>query len=238
MRARADLLIAGILVALCTFVVLKHVGLDPFASDAPAVRALGIGERLEPDFRLRGIGDTATWHNPADLFGSRGTVLMSWSVKCPCVSRVEQRLRELWLKTGGNESGIGWLAYNGEPAEDHVETREQMARQYAFYQMLLDPGQRLARRLGVRQATQVVVLDADARVVYRGAIDHDYYEGHAEALAKALEAVLAGRAPEPAETPYAYGCPFDDPESCEEYKQRDAERDAPAASPPPASEPP
>jgi hypothetical protein len=107
-----------------------------------------------------------------------------------------------------------------------------MARQHAFYQMLMDPRQQLASRLGVAHATQAVVLDADGRLVYRGAIDADYYEGKADLLAAALDAVLAGRAPDPAETPYTYGCPFDDPASCDEYRRGDQEYDRSRAASP------
>lgn len=217
MPGRADLLIAGILIALCTYVVLAHWGVGPLGAEADPPPVLALGERLEVGFRLRGIGDAPTWHDVAELFGARATVLMSWSIKCPCVAKVEERLRAVYAATGGPGSGVAWVAYNGEPGEDHRATRAQMARQRAFYHMLMDPRQQLARRLGVTQATQVAILDGAGRLVYRGAIDDDYEGGDARFVREALEDLLAGRAPRRAETPWAYGCGFDDPASCLEY---------------------
>lgn len=225
MRGRADILIATILVLLCTYVVLAHFGADPFRPAPQKVPVLEFGEVLEVDFTLRGIGDADTWHNVGELFGRRATVLMSWSVKCPCVSKVEQRLRGVYAQMGGKESGVAWIAYNGEPREDFRVTREQMARQHAFYQMLMDPQQQLAARLGADQATQVAILDAQGRLVYRGAIDDDYEQGDAVFVREALEDLLAGRPLRRSMTPWSYGCGFDDPASCLEYAE-------PGANPP------
>ena len=83
-----------------------------------------------------------------------------------------------------------------------------------FYPVLRDPEQWICRRLGLTHAGQVAVLDGEGRLVYRGAIDAHWEQGRAEFLASALEAVLAGRRPDPAEEERRYGCEFSLPASC------------------------
>src|SRR5678815_621935 len=65
-----------------------------------------------------------------------------------------------------------------------------------------DPENKLQQALGVRSTTDAFVLDAARTLQYRGAIDDQYGLGYSlEAprqryLTSALDAVLAGRAPE------------------------------------------
>jgi hypothetical protein len=77
--------------------------------------------------------------------------------------------------------------------------------------VLKDARQALARALGVRTTTEVFVLDGAGALAYRGAVDDQYSLGAArpaptnEHLVSAVAAVLAGNAPEVAETE-APGC--------------------------------
>ena len=221
---RSDILIAGIIIALCAFAVMKQIGADPFGREE-VVPPLAMGEVLDVEFTLSDIDDNPKFRNVGEFFGPKATVLFSWSIKCPCVAKVHDRLRAIYTRFN-RKHGVEWIALNGEPQETRLETRHEMARLRSFYRMLLDPKQKLCSRLGFRQATQFAVLDGEGRLVYRGALDEDYYEGKGELLAEALEAVVAGRPPPRPETPFVYGCPFDDPASCEEYRRLAKEREA------------
>ena len=68
---------------------------------------------------------------------------------------------------------------------------------------LLDESQDVARALGAERTPHVFVLDGEQRLVYRGAPDADHQDPAANAawLRAALDAVLAGREAERAETP-------------------------------------
>jgi len=67
---------------------------------------------------------------------------------------------------------------------------------------LRDEGQDVARAYGAQTTPDVFVVGADGRVAYRGAPDADHDDPAQDAawLRAALEAVLGGRAPDPAET--------------------------------------
>ena len=67
---------------------------------------------------------------------------------------------------------------------------------------LRDEAQQVARAYGARKTPDVFVVDAEGRLRYRGALDADYDDPSQDAvwLRGALDAVLAGRDPEPAET--------------------------------------
>jgi hypothetical protein len=84
---------------------------------------------------------------------------------------------------------------------------EKMTRLHAEYRMVLDPKGVLARRVGGLAATDVVVLDRDWRIAYRGALDDALVKPKREYAGPAIEAVLAGKDPDPAETK-PYGCPY------------------------------
>ena len=67
---------------------------------------------------------------------------------------------------------------------------------------LRDETQEVARAYGARKTPDVFLVDGGGRLRYRGAPDADYGDPSQEAawLRGALDAVLAGRDPEPAET--------------------------------------
>ena len=67
---------------------------------------------------------------------------------------------------------------------------------------LYDESQEVARAYGAKTTPDVFLVDADGRLRYRGAPDADYNDPqqNAEWLRDALDAVLEGRDPDPAET--------------------------------------
>lgn len=215
MRLRVDVLVAGLIILLAAWGVAGQLGFDPFRAAEGPVRPLAIGERLEVDFLL---SDTAMRpRDPMLLLGPTATVLYTWSVPCPCIDALEPRLRALHERYGPGQRGVHWIALAGEPEDTRASVQAKAARLRAFYDVLLDPEQRICRRLGLIHAAQVAVLDGEGRLVYRGAVDAEYESGQAEFLAEALAAVVAGKPVPVAERAYTYGCEFNVPESCREY---------------------
>src|SRR6185436_1531403 len=96
---------------------------------------------------------------------------------------------------------------DSHPDDRGPDVIERMGKLYAPYYMLMDPTGKLARLVGGRTATDLVVLDADWKVRYRGALDDDLKKPKKKYLAPALDALLAGKSPDPSETT-PYGCPF------------------------------
>ena len=83
--------------------------------------------------------------------------------------------------------------------------------------LLLDPHQVLPAQTGVTRVPECVVLTAEGRVMYRGRIDDRYAldgrrrdEPRTKDLENAIEAMLAGKIPDPSETK-VFGCPLPPP---------------------------
>jgi hypothetical protein len=104
--------------------------------------------------------------------------------------------------------GVRVLAINPNDAEryprDSVEAmRERVQRgEFDGVPYLRDESQQVAHEYGAQTTPDVFVLDADGVLRYRGAPDSDHGEPalNAQWLRTALDAVLDGRSPEPAET--------------------------------------
>lgn len=191
-----------------TLLLLAGCGAEP----APTTKSAELGERVALAYTL------ADGRNPdrrvalGELAGERATVLMAWSVACPCIEAVEARVRRL-LERFSKERGVAWIGIGGEPADTREQVREKLLRLGSPYPLLLDSDRSVCRRLGLTTATQVAILDAQGRLVYRGALDDSLAVGEGEHVVSVLDALLAGRAPEIAERPMPYGCEFDDPQS-------------------------
>ena len=217
---RADILIAGIIVLVCGYAVYQQFAYNPLGDDE--IKPIAIGEKLDLDVRLTDVSDVPATVAVGDYTGRRFTVLYSWSVPCPCVSKLEPRLRAVHMRFNEHDNGVAWLALAGEPKDTRESLRAQMFRLHAFYKLLRDPQQQVLQQLGFGHAVQVAIIDDEGRLLYRGAVDDNYEEGKAEWLEEALAAAVKGQPIPRPETPYTYGCAFNDPASCEEYKEREA----------------
>jgi peroxiredoxin len=175
-------------------------GCAPPSPAVPATRPAPI-----PDLALPG-SDGAP-HRLADLVRAAPlTIIVFFSADCPCQRAHDARLRDLFAAY--RPRGVDLVAVDSEataaPAADRDEAR---ARGYAF-PLLSDPGGAVADALGAVYATYAVVIDAGGRVRYRGGIDSDRSHVTPDAapwLRDALDRLLAGREPDPAETT-SLGC--------------------------------
>jgi len=158
---------------------------------------------LAPDFTLNDLAGMT--HTLSEQRG-RMVVVNFWSAECPWSRRGDEALAGLlpdWLARGAAAWGIASNA-----SEPEYEIRAEIADRGAAYPILLDPGNVVADRYGAVSTPHFYVVDAEGRVRYAGALDDATFRaraGKTRYLADAVAALLAGRAPEPAETP-AYGC--------------------------------
>jgi peroxiredoxin len=105
------------------------------------------------------------------------------------------------------DRGVRFLAINSNdaqryPADSYEAMRERVRAQPWPLPYLHDESQEVARAFGAKVTPDVFVLDSQRRLRYRGAPDGDYSDPSQNAawLREAIEAVLAGREPSPAET--------------------------------------
>ena len=163
---------------------------------------LKLGETA-PAFELPGVDEST--HSLKDFAGMPVAVVFS-CVHCPYVVAWENRLNDIARDYSGR---AGLVAIN---SNDHLgDTFDHMVARAGdrgfVFPFLRDESQEVAEIYQPARTPEVFLFDGDRRLVYHGAPDSDYQDPEAATpyLRDALEAVLAGRAPDVAETP-AVGC--------------------------------
>jgi peroxiredoxin len=141
-----------------------------------------------------------------ELSDAPATVVVFTCNHCPYALAWHERLIELARDYAAR--GVVMLAINPNDAERYPRdsTQAMQARvergEFDGVPYLRDESQAVARSYDAKTTPDVFVLDGEQRVRYRGAPDSDYEDPSQNAawLRAALDAVLDGRAPDPAET--------------------------------------
>jgi len=145
-----------------------------------------------------------------DLAGTRATVLVFLSTECPISNGYIPTLNT--LSAAFADRGVRLIGLN---PNDGPTLRDLAAHRKDFriaFPVLKDAGARVAAEAQVTHCPQVVVLDPEGRVAYRGRIDDRYAKrggaaadvGRAD-LERALDELLAGEAVSVPEAP-VIGC--------------------------------
>ena len=163
---------------------------------------LAIGD-LAPPLELPDTdGELTTLPFPGE---APATVLIWTCNHCPYALAWHDRL--MAVARDYAEKGVRTLHVNSnDPARKPADSYEAMQRRVAEEDWpcpyLHDSSQDAARAWGPLTTPDVFVLDSDLRLRYRGAPDANYDDPSQDAswLRAALDALLAGGLPEPAET--------------------------------------
>jgi peroxiredoxin len=160
---------------------------------------LAIGQQA-PDFEL--LDTSGETHSPN---GAPATVVVFTCNHCPYALAWHDRIMDAATDYAGR--GVHFLAINSNDADryprDSFEAMKRRVGQERWAMPYLhDASQVVASGYGAKTTPDVFVLDRERRLRYRGAPDSDYDDPSQNAgwLREALDAVLAGREPEPAET--------------------------------------
>lgn len=154
-----------------------------------------------PSFSLP---DTSgTMHAPD---GAPATVVVFTCNHCPYALAWHRRIGEVARDYSAHAVKV--LAVNSNDAERYPRDSSEAMRarvqagEFDGVPYLRDETQAVARAYGAKTTPDVFVLDADGLLRYRGAPDADYEDPSQNAayLRAALDAVLDGRQPDPAET--------------------------------------
>ena len=131
-------------------------------------------------------------------------VLVFWSADCAHSERTNRTLAA--LRPGwGERVEVWWVASN---PNESLERLRGAALGEQISPVLVDSDQSVADRYGAVTTPHVFVIDGDGTLRYAGAPDDVALRKPTPTrayLAQAVEALLAGREPEPAETP-PFGC--------------------------------
>jgi peroxiredoxin len=166
---------------------------------------LSIGDAA-PDWKdLPGIDGKK--HSLADLKGYDTVVLFFICNSCDVVAAYEDRILALAKKHGGPKCAFVAVNVNKIP-EDNLEAMKKRAdeKKYPFV-YFFDESQKIAKDYGANWTPEFFILDTARNVAYMGGVDD---QSNANLVKKkylepALEAVLAGKKPEVAESA-AIGC--------------------------------
>lgn len=153
------------------------------------------------------IGDAVPALDLPDTAGERhglgdgiGVVVFTCN-HCPYALAWHERICEVARDYA--ERGVRLLAVNPNdaeryPADSYEAMQERVEREDWPMPYLHDADQAVARAFGAGTTPEVFVVGADGRLAYRGAPDADYADPSQNAawLRDALDAAVAGRAPE------------------------------------------
>lgn len=175
--------------------------------------ALGVG-RFAPDVTLTLLsGERRTLSS--FLEGRTGLVIAMTSAGCPVSSKYAPRLAALHRESGSRQIPV--VLVNAVPAETIDDMRSHVRDSGYLGPYAVDRDLSVAKALGARTTAEVFLLDAQRRVVYRGAFDDQFGVGSMRSTARraflrdAMVALRAGRAPAVRAT-VAPGCLLDIPD--------------------------
>ncbi|MEX0794182.1 MAG: thioredoxin family protein [Pirellulaceae bacterium] len=179
-----------------------------------------VGQSLAGEFNpTLSIGDTApAWtdlegtdgkkHSLTDLKEAKAVVVLFTGNTCPYAVEYEERTRKL-VERFADEKKVALVAINSNTGkQDSLEAMRERAEEQKFnFPYLKDADQQVVQKFGATRTPEFLVLDADRKVVYMGALDDstDPEKVTAQHVANAIEATLAGKSPEVTETP-PIGC--------------------------------
>lgn len=143
---------------------------------------------------------TATLLIAAKPVEKKGTALLFLSTDCPVAQRLSPTIKN--LITEYTPKGIEFKAYFPNDLETRDGIQRFMSERGIAAPWQLDFGAQIAKSEGVKGVPTLLVLDANGKNVYRGAIldNKDPSLPHRNYAEEALDAVLAGKTPKVKET--------------------------------------
>jgi thiol-disulfide isomerase/thioredoxin len=133
----------------------------------------------------------------ADFGDKKAYVILFTTLDCPVVQRYLPKLKA--LDEAYRDKGVQFLAMNVGPSDDLREVAYQALTVDAEFPFAKDFDGQVVRAVGASRAAEVVVLDADKKLRYRGHVDNQFRLGgekpsaDREDLKLAIDDVLAGR---------------------------------------------
>ncbi|MBP8131136.1 MAG: redoxin domain-containing protein [Candidatus Hydrogenedentes bacterium] len=166
------------------------------------LKPLAVGS-VVPDFKLTDV--TGTEHTLAQYKG-KVVALVFTSQECPYSRGADPQLADIARKYA--EKGVVVLSI-----DSHKDTTPEQIRQYRDdkqlpFPILKDPGNKYADAVGAKQTPEVFLVDKKGKLAYHGAFDDRRgtdEPGETPYLANAIEALLADKTPDPADT-RQWGC--------------------------------
>jgi thiol-disulfide isomerase/thioredoxin len=154
-----------------------------------------------PDFVLPDL--KGRFHRLCDYRG-KIVIINFWSAECPHSARTDQVILDLLEKWNGEVELLSIAANQNES----VQLVEEVANLRRIPKILIDAGHVVADQYAAITTPHIFMLDREAILRYRGAVDDVTFrrrEATQFFLREAMEALLHGEIPTLSETT-AYGC--------------------------------
>jgi thiol-disulfide isomerase/thioredoxin len=156
---------------------------------------------------LPGVDDRK--HSLADLKDKEVVVVAITCNHCPVAREYFARMKDFVRTNAGEGSKVVLVAIAlGDMEADMLPSMKQLAARLEFnFPYLYDESQGIGRRLGATVTPHFFVLDAQRRLVYRGAWDDNVNPAQVKKsyVEDAVKALLTGKKP-PAEQTEPRGC--------------------------------
>ena len=170
----------------------------------PAVAVLGAALAIagESEFNLTDLENRPVHFSTAQ---SAATAVVFISTKCPVSNAYNDRMNAIHKEFSAK--GVQFLFVNANDNEPLAEIREHAKSAQFQFPVYKDANNVLADRLGAQSTPEAFVFDRAGEVKYHGSIDDQKNEARVkvQGLREALNAMLSGGSPNPAETK-AFGC--------------------------------
>ena len=193
------------------FVILPKLNPEPKATIAAG--GLDVGQTA-PDFKLKNVdGRMLSLADVKDAKGNapKGYIVTFTCNTCPYAVMYEDRIIELHNKFAPKGWPVVAIQPNdpGQKPGDGYEEMKIRAQEKDFpFVYLIDEKQEVYPAYGATKTPHVFLLDNTRKVRYIGSIDNNPQDGAAadkHYVANAIEAISAGKEPDPAKTK-AIGC--------------------------------
>jgi peroxiredoxin len=191
-----------------TIIILSVLNTGAFAFDPPPVG------NAAPDFSLT---DATGKTHALSQYKGKYVVLEWFNPKCPFVKKHYDSGNMQKLQEEFTDKGVVWLTINSSaPGTWGNLTPDQAERKLAEWKthqtaLLLDPEGKAGRAYGAKNTPNMVVINAEGKIVYEGAIDNKATPNPADIpdsinyVKVALDESLAGKAVTTSRTK-PYGC--------------------------------
>ncbi len=161
-----------------------------------------------------------SWVAPLETCGARAIVLVFVMSDCPISNVFAPEIERIRADYEGR--GFVFHLVYPDPDESPAGARKHAEEFGHISRVLLDPAHVLVAHTGATVSPEAAVLSPSGELLYRGRIDDrfvDFGTQRAQPTARdlraALDAILAGRPPEPARTA-AIGCFLPEPRPSEQ----------------------
>jgi peroxiredoxin len=145
-------------------------------------------------------------HSLSDLKDKPLVVVVFTCNSCPIARDYVARISE-FTKRHAEKVAVVAINVNRVPEDSPAKMKERAESQKFPYAYLFDETQQIARDYGASGTPEFFLLSPERKIVYMGAMDDstDPKKAKTNYLEAAVEAALAGKAPEKTET-FANGC--------------------------------